>query len=108
MSPSDTAPLPAVDGSRANTLLSRTGLLDEFLRRTRDRHEAMVTRLETLSLQEDQVLFDGEWMQAPDAERRYRTLRARQWLQMAELAVLMLVIIAAGGICFGLLLLLYL
>ena len=108
MSPSDAAPLPVKDDARIGMLLNRTGLLDEFLRRTRDRHEAMVAHLEALSLQKDRVLFDGEWVEEPEADRRYRALRARQWLQMAELVVLMLVILASGGICLGLLLLLYL
>ena|SRR5271157_3678193 len=108
MSLSDTASLPSGDSVRVATPSDRTALLDEFLRRTRERHEAMVDRLEALSLQRDEVLFDGEWMDAAEAARRHRGLRFHQMLQMAELAVLVVGIMAAGGVCLLLLLLLYL
>jgi hypothetical protein len=53
-----------------------------------DRIQAFQHKLASYAQQTDQVLFDGHWLSAEDAFRRYRRLRWGSWLKILEMVLL--------------------
>ena len=95
-------------GDQITTLtLAQEKVLDAFTSRSKRRKEDMAAFLEAHAEQQRHVLFDDQWMSPEESRRGHRRLRNAQLLQMLELLALVVVLIGGGGLCFGLLMLLY-
>jgi hypothetical protein len=62
------------------------------------RHEAMLRSLQQMAYRRGQVLFDGQWLGAEEAQRMYRRMWWRSCLSTVELIALCGAMVLTAGV----------